>query len=78
VLKPLLLGRGLEVPMVVIFVGALGGMIASGIIGLFVGAILLALGYKVFLAWLEMQESTVVESARQETPAPSQSVRGGP
>ena len=70
VLKPLLLGRGLEVPMVVIFVGALGGMISSGIIGLFVGAILLALGYKVFLAWLEMQEPRIDEPARQETPAP--------
>jgi predicted PurR-regulated permease PerM len=67
VLKPLLLGRGLEVPMVVIFVGALGGMITSGIIGLFVGAILLALGYKVFLAWLEMQPPAQGESARQET-----------
>jgi predicted PurR-regulated permease PerM len=56
ILKPLLLGRGLDVPMMVIFVGAVGGMLSSGIIGLFVGAILLALGYKVFLAWLEPQE----------------------
>jgi predicted PurR-regulated permease PerM len=68
VLKPLMLGRGLDVPMLVIFVGALGGMITSGIIGLFVGAVLLALGYKVFLAWLELQELTVDEPARQETP----------
>jgi predicted PurR-regulated permease PerM len=63
VLKPLLLGRGLDVPMLVIFVGALGGMITSGIIGLFVGAILLALGYKIFLAWLEMQ-TEIDEAAR--------------
>lgn len=53
VLKPMLLGRGVDVPMLVIFVGAIGGMLLSGIIGLFVGAVVLALGYKLFLAWLE-------------------------
>lgn len=70
VLKPLLLGRGLDVPMIVIFVGALGGMITSGIIGLFVGAILLALGYKVFLAWLAMQSIATDGAARQLTQEP--------
>ena len=57
VLKPLLLGRGLDVPMSVIFVGAIGGLMAAGIIGLFVGAMLLALGYKVFHAWLDMPDA---------------------
>jgi predicted PurR-regulated permease PerM len=51
-LKPLLMGRGVDVPMLVIFVGAIGGFVTSGIIGLFVGAIILALGYKLFLLWL--------------------------
>jgi predicted PurR-regulated permease PerM len=53
VLKPILLGRGVSVPMAVIFVGAIGGFIGSGIIGLFVGAVVLALGYELFRAWLE-------------------------
>ena len=53
VLKPMLLGRGVDVPMIVILVGAIGGLLLEGIIGLFVGAVVLALGYKVFLAWLE-------------------------
>jgi predicted PurR-regulated permease PerM len=53
VLKPLLLGRGVSVPMLVIFLGAIGGFIAMGIIGLFVGAIVLSVGYKLFLAWLD-------------------------
>jgi predicted PurR-regulated permease PerM len=53
VLKPLLLGRGVDVPIVVIFLGAIGGFLAMGIIGLFVGAIILSVGYKLFLAWLE-------------------------
>ena len=56
-LKPLLLGRGMDIPMPVILVGAIGGMIYAGIIGLFVGAIVLALGYSVFMKWLEMTGS---------------------
>jgi predicted PurR-regulated permease PerM len=52
VLKPLLLGRGVAVPIVVIFLGAIGGFMAMGIIGLFLGAILLSVGYRLFLAWL--------------------------
>jgi predicted PurR-regulated permease PerM len=57
VLKPLLLGRGVAVPIVVVFLGAIGGFIAMGIIGLFVGAIILSVGYKLFLAWLEGPEA---------------------
>lgn len=53
VLKPLLLGRGVDVPMAVIFLGAFGGFFAMGIIGLFIGAVVLSVGYKLFLAWLE-------------------------
>lgn len=52
VLKPLLLGRGVEVPMLVILLGAIGGMLTSGIVGLFIGAIVLALGYELLRAWL--------------------------
>jgi predicted PurR-regulated permease PerM len=52
VLKPLLLGRGAQVPMLVVFVGAIGGFLSSGILGLFIGAVVLALGYRLFLAWL--------------------------
>jgi predicted PurR-regulated permease PerM len=53
VLKPILLGRGVQVPMTVIFVGAIGGFLSSGIIGLFVGSVVLVLGYKLLAAWLE-------------------------
>ncbi|MDH3543264.1 MAG: AI-2E family transporter, partial [Desulfobulbaceae bacterium] len=58
VLKPLLMGRGIDVPMLVIFLGAVGGMLLSGIVGLFVGAIVLALGYKLFQTWLNVELST--------------------
>ena len=57
ILKPILLGRGVDVPMLIIFVGAIGGFLSAGIIGLFIGAVVLALGYKLFLAWLA-QDST--------------------
>jgi predicted PurR-regulated permease PerM len=53
VLKPLMLGRGVNVPMPVILVGALGGMAATGIVGMFVGATLLALAYQVFMGWVK-------------------------
>jgi predicted PurR-regulated permease PerM len=52
VLKPLMLGRGVDAPMPVILLGALGGMAAGGIVGLFVGAVLLALGYQIFMGWV--------------------------
>jgi predicted PurR-regulated permease PerM len=52
VLKPILFGRGARVPTLVIFVGAIGGMLAMGIMGLFVGAVVLALGYQILTAWL--------------------------
>jgi predicted PurR-regulated permease PerM len=52
VLKPLLLGRGVPVPIIVVFLGAIGGFLAIGIMGLFVGPIVLSVGYKLFLAWL--------------------------
>ncbi len=51
-LKPMLLGRGLETPMLVILLGAIGGMVMSGIIGLFIGSVILAVGYELFMAWL--------------------------
>jgi len=57
VLKPLFLGRGVETPMLVILVGAIGGAIAQGIIGLFIGAVVLALGYEIFKAWMASTEA---------------------
>lgn len=60
VLKPILLGQGAAVPMLVIFLGAIGGFIVSGFLGLFTGAIVLSLGYKLLLSWLnEEQEEDV-------------------
>ena len=57
VLKPILLGKGAPVPMLVIFLGAIGGFILSGFLGLFTGAIVLSLGYKLFITWIEGDEA---------------------
>jgi predicted PurR-regulated permease PerM len=52
VLRPLLLGRGLEVPMPVILIGVIGGMLVDGLLGLFVGPALLAVGYVLLMEWV--------------------------
>lgn len=56
-LKPILLGRGVDAPMPIILIGALGGMFSAGIIGLFVGAVVLSVSYKIFMAWVNEQPS---------------------
>ena len=61
-LKPIFLGRGVAVPMLVVLVGAIGGMIAAGVIGLFLGAVILGIGYKLIEAWLG-------DSLKKEDPA---------
>jgi len=63
ILKPILLGKGAKVPMAVIFFGVIGGFIASGFIGLFTGAIVVSLGYILFMSWLKAdEEGTYPES----------------
>jgi predicted PurR-regulated permease PerM len=57
VLKPLMLGRGMEVPMPVILIGVIGGMLADGLVGLFIGPVLLSVGYVLFLDWLRAGRS---------------------
>jgi predicted PurR-regulated permease PerM len=64
-LKPLFLGRGMETPMLVILLGAIGGMILSGIVGLFIGAVVLAFGYEILKAWMETDE---LNNPRQPAP----------
>lgn len=58
VLKPLMLGRGVEAPMPVVLLGALGGLATAGILGMFVGATLLTLGYQIFMSWVVTTRST--------------------
>jgi predicted PurR-regulated permease PerM len=52
ILKPMLMGRGVDIPMLVILIGAIGGMMLMGMIGLFIGAVIFALAYKLFELWI--------------------------
>ncbi len=57
ILKPILMGRGLSTPMPVIFIGVLGGMLAHGIVGLFVGPIILAVTWELIMAWIREERA---------------------
>ncbi|MGE8499881.1 MAG: AI-2E family transporter [Pseudomonas sp.] len=66
ILKPLLLGRGVAVPMPVVLIGALGGMVTGGIIGLFVGPVMLAVGYMLFWQWVEQGAANAPTETERE------------
>ena len=71
VLKPLMLGRGVDAPMPVILLGALGGMATAGILGMFVGATLLALGYQIFMGWVAANPDAGGSDAGDDIPEAS-------
>ena len=61
ILKPILMGQGLPVPIIVILIGVIGGTLAHGILGLFVGPVILILGYELIRAWInEDTETTLI------------------
>lgn len=58
-LKPILLGKGLQTPMIIILVGTFGGMLLHGIIGLFVGAVVLSVAHRLYVFWVNSDVSTL-------------------
>jgi predicted PurR-regulated permease PerM len=62
-LKPLLLGRGAGMPVAVILIGAIGGLLLHGLIGLFVGAVVVSVGYRMLGRWLERDDAASVAGA---------------
>lgn len=70
ILKPIMLGKGAPVPMLVVFIGAIGGFMSTGFIGLFTGAIILSVGYKLFNAWLNTSREETSEVSVSEERAP--------
>jgi predicted PurR-regulated permease PerM len=65
-LKPLLLGRGIEIPVGVILIGAIGGLILHGLIGLFVGAVVFSIGYRLWGTWMSQNVPTVASAPPHE------------
>ena len=59
IMKPFMLGKGAPVPMLIIFIGSIGGFILDGFVGLFIGAIFLSIGYKLFVAWVNESPSEI-------------------
>jgi predicted PurR-regulated permease PerM len=57
VLRPLVMGRGLQTPILVILIGVIGGTISFGITGLFLGPIILAVIWELLVAWIREHES---------------------
>jgi len=68
ILKPLMLGRGMEVPMPVILIGVIGGMIVDGLLGLFVGPVVLAVGYVLLLEWMQQRRAQITPQIDVRTP----------
>lgn len=67
-LKPLLLGRGVDAPMPVVLLGALGGLASSGLVGMFVGAVFLTLGYQAFMWWVANSPDSAAAAPGPATP----------
>jgi predicted PurR-regulated permease PerM len=65
-LRPVLIRRGADLPLLLIFAGVIGGLIAFGIIGLFVGPVVLAVTYTLLVAWIQGDELEVPEPAAAE------------
>ncbi|MGR5231060.1 AI-2E family transporter [Vibrio rotiferianus] len=74
--KPMLMGRGVDVPMPVILLGAIGGMLFYGIVGLFLGAVILAIWYELFVWWLSIEKAQQREDVIQEQKGNSQAESG--
>lgn len=59
VLRPLLMGRGLDTPIVVILIGLIGGTLSLGLTGLFLGPIILAVIWELLVAWIRERDGAL-------------------
>jgi predicted PurR-regulated permease PerM len=62
VLKPYLMRRGVELPTVIILIGVVGGLLAYGLIGIFLGPVVIALGYELFRAWVRGEQAVLKQT----------------
>ncbi len=62
VVKPLLISKSGKLPFLVLFLGVIGGMVAWGFTGMFKGAIIVALGYTIFINWLERKDNAATNA----------------
>jgi predicted PurR-regulated permease PerM len=80
ILRPVLIKRGADLPLLLIFAGVIGGLFAFGLLGLFVGPVLLAVGYTLLDAWVSEEPDTEgpssTKAARRAHRPPSEAKRG--
>lgn len=69
VLKPILMGKGAPAPMLIVFIGTIGGFIANGFIGLFTGAIILTIVYNLIIKWLDLAGNEKIQPPELEKTA---------
>jgi len=70
ILRPMLIKRGADLPLLLIFVGVIGGLIAFGVVGLFIGPVVLAVGYTLLAQWVNDESAVPAE----DRPAASREV----
>ena len=61
-LRPLLIKRGADLPLLLIFAGVIGGLIAFGVIGLFIGPVVLAVAYTLLVDWVAESDPATSEA----------------
>ncbi len=76
VLKPIVMGRGLTTPALVIFLGVIGGTLAHGIVGLFIGPIILAVAWELLTAWVRDDNDVLTPPADAEAIASRRAAPG--
>jgi predicted PurR-regulated permease PerM len=67
VVRPLLIKRGAQLPLLLVFAGVVGGLLAFGLVGIFVGPVVLGVSYMLLDAWLQ-EESEVAPQPAMESP----------
>jgi predicted PurR-regulated permease PerM len=68
-LRPALIRRGADLPMMLVFVGVIGGLVAFGVVGLFIGPVVLAVAYRLFEAWVAREQ--IPETPPSAAPPPT-------
>lgn len=76
VLKPIVMGRGLTTPALVIFIGVIGGTLAHGIVGLFIGPIILAVAWELLTAWVHDAEANAAPTETERIASSNHVHRG--
>ncbi len=57
IVRPILIRKGADLPLLLIFAGVIGGLVAFGIVGIFIGPVILAVAFTLLKAWVEEEET---------------------